>query len=460
MSNPQNIFENENISVVLVRKPECRIQAEITVRPKMVKNASQQAIRIVGKQISVPGFRKGKAPESFVLQHYSKAVHQELKDTLLNMAFRESLQLTHEYPFGKNFYAAEVKSLDVDNGAVLFYDYEVYPNAPLINAEHLDLKTEPQPSITQKEINTYLDSLKSQKAAWQEITDRKAQENDFVDLDIVSLDENPEGGDKIAKPLFNKTRVQIAADKMDAWMRKLVIGTSKGDVVEGLSEDESDPADCKHCEAGEEHDHKHHFTPTHIRVTVHGVFEGTMPEFNDEFARQYGANDVEDLKEKVTTYLTNYMAQEQRQMKRNQLFKEIVTQYHFDVPVSNVNRYISENAKVIHEELHAKNLSEEEIAAEMSRMFEHMKSDIRLFFLFQEFANNHKIQVSQEEVTNEWSRQAFMRSGGQMKHLSPEDTEKAMNQIRQQLLREKVLDFIIDQKQTKEATAHKIEQRR
>jgi trigger factor len=47
----------------------CEISLEIEVEAEKVKTAYNQAYKEVGREVTVPGFRKGKAPRS-VLEHY------------------------------------------------------------------------------------------------------------------------------------------------------------------------------------------------------------------------------------------------------------------------------------------------------------------------------------------------------------------------------------------------------
>lgn len=76
MANNQS-FQNENISMTLTREPFCRVHLDVIVTPKAVKASHHQAMRNINKEVSVPGFRKGKAPESMVLKNFGSHVEKE-----------------------------------------------------------------------------------------------------------------------------------------------------------------------------------------------------------------------------------------------------------------------------------------------------------------------------------------------------------------------------------------------
>ena len=102
MSVQQTEFKNDNVQVIVSRSKGSRVKLEINVSPLATQAAYKQAIKAVGKEISRPGFRKGKAPDNYILQNYKGHVESEWNNILLNTSFQEALDLTKIYPFSKN----------------------------------------------------------------------------------------------------------------------------------------------------------------------------------------------------------------------------------------------------------------------------------------------------------------------------------------------------------------------
>src|SRR5262245_27713561 len=111
-------FQNDRVRVEVRRRPGCIARLAVEMTPEAVKNAYEKAVRAIKKEVSIPGFRKGKVPEDIVKHNFSSAIAKEHKDTVLQLAFTESLALTGLKPFSKNsLLRSELKKYSVDTGA-------------------------------------------------------------------------------------------------------------------------------------------------------------------------------------------------------------------------------------------------------------------------------------------------------------------------------------------------------
>jgi trigger factor len=90
LSSAQTQFQNENMTVDLKRDPGCLIRLDISLSPLATQAAYQKALKTVNKEVSIPGFRKGKAPQTLILKNYSQHVDREWRELLLNTAFGEA----------------------------------------------------------------------------------------------------------------------------------------------------------------------------------------------------------------------------------------------------------------------------------------------------------------------------------------------------------------------------------
>ena len=57
---------HKRVKLTLERLPESRVQLEITADEPETAAAMKRAVRKVGNQITLPGFRKGKAPQAMM----------------------------------------------------------------------------------------------------------------------------------------------------------------------------------------------------------------------------------------------------------------------------------------------------------------------------------------------------------------------------------------------------------
>ena len=83
------------------RLPESRVQLEITAEEEESTEAMRRAVRKVGNQITLPGFRKGKAPKAMIEQMYGPEVFlEEANRFLMSDLYRQALEREDLVPVG------------------------------------------------------------------------------------------------------------------------------------------------------------------------------------------------------------------------------------------------------------------------------------------------------------------------------------------------------------------------
>ena len=440
-------FHNEHLKITLTRESGCRVKLEATVSPQATQAAHQKAVKTVSKEISIPGFRKGKAPEAVIAKNFSTAIEREFKDILLNTSLTESFQLTKVFPFNQNSVkAANVKSASQTEGSVLTYEYEASPEIPTVTPEDLSIPNVPRKAVSQKDVELALEDLRTQRAEWVEITDRPAQEGDYVDIDIDALSEP-------ARNICTSTRFAIEPDKMGEWMRRLIVGMTPGQVAEGMSEkDEMEEEDCKECASGEHtHEHNHSFVPTLCRITLHSVKEAKLPELDDELAKNFGVPTATELKEKVEISLNKKAEEQQRNTMRKMIEEALLSKYPFQVPASIIQAQLKDARKNIIDDLRSRGTAESSIQQDAKKIEEDIgrkiEHDLRLYFLTQKVAREHKLEVTKDEVFMEFMRQMWLQKMGENSMDTTRDSEEVQAQIHLQLEMIKALDFLIDKAQ-------------
>ncbi|MGO8669911.1 MAG: trigger factor family protein [Capsulimonadaceae bacterium] len=81
---------------------QCQVALTIEVEENKVVHAVDQAYREYARYISVPGFRKGKAPMHFVRQRVSLTeVKHRTVELLVDTAYREALEETNITPYAQ-----------------------------------------------------------------------------------------------------------------------------------------------------------------------------------------------------------------------------------------------------------------------------------------------------------------------------------------------------------------------
>jgi trigger factor len=440
-------FKNENIATTITHQPGCRIHLEIVVTPLATQAAYQKAIKTVSKEVSIPGFRKGKAPQETIIKNYGKHVEQEWKDILLNTSFSEAIQLSKVYPFKKESISkASIKNISLQDGAKIVYEYESEPLIPSIPIQDLIIDNVMRTAITDKDINNTIESLRLQHSQWNDVTDRAAAEGDFVDITIDAI-ETPEHN------ICKNTRFEVAPGKMGTWMRNLIIGMMPGQSAEKLSEKEPHEAECKKCESGEHHHEHDHFKPTQCRIALHSIKTPTLPALDDEFAKKFGIETFNHLKVRVEEDLNKQADEEQTTAYRNAMENEILSKYSFDIPRSLIEDQVESYSEDILLELQEKNVESDLISTEVQKIKHNVANklsrDYHLYFLAQKIAKEHNIEVTQDNLTQELMRQMWLQPSGQSfisKDMKPEEVQ---SRLYTNVLITKAIDYLIDHAQKK-----------
>ena len=443
MSAQTNEIKNENLNVQFQREPGSLVKLVIEVSPKATHAAYQQALKNINKEISIPGFRKGKAPTSFILEKYAKPLEQEWKELLLNTTFRESLGLIKIYPFDDNSVRrAHIEKIDLEDGAKVLIDFEAIPEIPHIDIEGLSLKPIHQKEITEKDIEETIEVVRLHHAEWQEIVDRSVQEGDWIDLDIQNA-ENPE------ESYVQNGRFKVEHKKIGEWLRKLVLGKNVNDVLEAMSEKEEAEHSCDACEDEVEGHHHEEFKPTLCKVTIKGIKNPHLPELNEEFAKKVGAQSIEDLRTKVENTLKQREERHVKNRLRHQLESQLLKKYPFEVPQSLIEKDKKNRTEY---RLSQMGSSDEQTRKDIESQVENeLKEAFQLLFLTRKIAQENQISVSNEEVMQEFMQQMISQDSEEKIVDQSMDSEEIRSRLFSYLLTRKAKDFLLEKIKEKSA---------
>ena len=175
--------------------PESRVRVEAEVAPEEVERRVQQAARELGRQMRVPGFRKGKVPPPVVIRRLGReAVLDEAVRSALGSWYADAIDGAGIAPVGE-------PELDVPRelpaeGQPLQFSIEigVRPVAKLGEFKGLEVGRR-EPQVDDAQIDEEIDRLRDRLATLDTV-ERPAQDGDHVVVDYVgSVDgEEFEGG--------------------------------------------------------------------------------------------------------------------------------------------------------------------------------------------------------------------------------------------------------------------------
>ena len=249
--------------------------------------AKDKAFKKAGKSITVPGFRKGKAPRKMIEKLYGEGVFFE---EAFNIIYPDAMEMAVEKAGIKPVGRADVDLGDPaeEGGLTIIAKVPVKPEVELSEYKGISAEKETV-KVPAAEVKAELNRL-AQRNARTETVERKAKKNDTVDIDFEgSVDGVPFEGGKAehhALTLGSGTFIPGFEDQL--------IGCKAGDekdVVVTFPED-------YHAKelAGKE---------AVFKCKVHKVEETILPAIDDEFAKDVSdtCETLDDLKKEISDRL-------------------------------------------------------------------------------------------------------------------------------------------------------------
>jgi trigger factor len=259
-----------------------QVALNIEMEPVEIDKYLDRAYNRLVKRVSVPGFRKGKAPRDILERHIGKdALFQEALEDLIPRAYKEALD-------EQNIDAIGQPQFELIKTEPLVFK-AVVPLKPTVEfGDYKQIKVESKPvKITKKDIDATIEQLREQQAVLLPV-DRPVQLGDVVTIDVE--------GERQGEQFPIRKDVVYEASKgsrlpLPGFAEKLE-GMSRGEEKSFVL---SYPADYEMKElAGKEHAFK---------VAVKEIKEKKLPEVNDEFAKILGKDDLASLRQQVQSNL-------------------------------------------------------------------------------------------------------------------------------------------------------------
>ena len=249
--------------------------------------AKDKAFKKTGKNITVPGFRKGKAPRKMIEKLYGEGVFFE---EAFNIIYPDAMEMAVEKSGIKPVGRADVDLGDPaeEGGLTIIAKVPVEPEVELGEYKGIEVEKETV-KVLQADVKAELNRM-AQRNARTETVERKAKKNDTVDIDFEGFVDG------------------VAFEGGKAEHHELTLGS--GAFIPGFEDQ------LIGCKAGDEKDVVVTFPEEYhakelagkeatFKCKVHKVEETILPEIDDEFAKDVSdtCETLDDLKKEITERL-------------------------------------------------------------------------------------------------------------------------------------------------------------
>ncbi len=139
----------------------CRQRLDIELPPQAVSQAYDEVYQRIQREVTLPGFRKGKAPRDLIEQHHGEAAREEVIKRLISDGLQHAAEAQHLRLIGSCRISGV--QLDATKGLRFTADIEVAPEITLGNYKALTLRR-PSTIVTDDELAAALETLQERHA--------------------------------------------------------------------------------------------------------------------------------------------------------------------------------------------------------------------------------------------------------------------------------------------------------
>lgn len=274
------------LKTTVTELPESRVRVQVEVPPAEVQARLERKARQLGREMKLPGFRRGKVPAPLVIQRVGReaVLEEAVRDTLGNW-YSDAIDAAGIATVGDP--KLDLSDLPEQGGALEFsIEIGVLPSATLGDYKGLEVGRR-EASVDEEAVTQEIEGLR-ERLARLDTVERAAGTGDFVVADYVgSIGGEPfEGGEG------RDQLVELGSGNLIPGFEEGLTGAAAGDArAIDLKFPEDYPNERL---AGAE---------ATFQVSVKEVKQKLLPDLDDDFAADVGFDSVQELREDIAARL-------------------------------------------------------------------------------------------------------------------------------------------------------------
>ena len=423
------------MEVTITDLSPCKKQLRIEIDAETVNAKFDAVAKDFRRHAHLPGFRPGKAPLANVMRSYGDKIGEEAKRTLMSDSYAKALKENELRPV----IMPEVEELQFGHGKPFQYlaTLEVTPAFEM--PEYIGIEVEKERrSVNDADIAKALDTLREQRVSYADM-DRPVVEDDFIVVNFTgTIDDKPITDlIKVARGLteqknfwLHKTQNPLIPGTVEA-----LIGSSKGDKKTVTV---TIPDDFVYEEiVGKE---------AKYEIEVVQVKEKSLPELDDKFAKGFGAESMDKLREGVENDLKNELEYSKKKSIRNQCVDKLLGAVNCDLPETIVNEATRAAVHNIVQQNHQRGVGKEIIEENKDKIYANAKTDaevrVKANYILSKIAEKEGIKVTDQELSRQVAAMAAQQKVKPQKLAQQLKDNGTIYQVQEEIMNAKVIDLL------------------
>ncbi|MCR5676674.1 MAG: trigger factor [Agathobacter sp.] len=352
------------------------------------------------KQISVPGFRKGKVPRAMVEKMYGPSVFYEDAANKL---------MQDNYPAAVDESGLDIVSrptvdvTQIEKGKPFIFTAEVAVRPEVTLGKYMGVTvTKQDTTVSDDEVAEALENERNQNARTVSVTDRAAQMGDTAVIDFEGFVDGVafEGGKG------ENHSLELGSHSFIDTFEDQIVGKNVGDEfdVNVTFPEEYQATDL----AGK---------PAVFKVKVNEIKAKELPELNDEFASDVSEFEtLEEYKADLKTKLENNKKNSVRKEQEDEAIQKIIDKSKMDIPAAMIDTQCDSMVEEFAQRLAQSGLSLEQYMQFSGQTMEQFREQVRpeatsriqSSLVLEQIAKEENIEVTEDDINAEIERMATM----------------------------------------------------
>ena len=367
--------------------------------------------------VNLKGFRPGKVPKEILKRQFGKAIFSEVLDKVLKETSTKALEDNKIKPAGQP--KLDLKTYGEDKDLEYIISVTEFPKVELKSVENIKFD-EYLVKIDAKETDKRIEEIAKSQNNFVDINDDiKATNGNSITFDFEATID----GKKFTGGEGKNTQIILGKDLFIKGFDEQLVGVKKNDeklvkVVLPENYPQKDYANKK----------------ADFICKIISIKKSQDVKIDDVFAKNLGAKDLIDLKTLVSKQINDEYKNSLDKLAKTQILKEIENFKVNEIP----SNLVEEEVKIL-----SQGMSEDDTKKSRKNFEDIAKKRIKVGLILNEFGEQNKIRVTEQEVQTEVQKQLRMMPGQEKMVMEfYQKNPSALASLRGTVYEEKIIDLI------------------
>ncbi len=390
---------------------------KVFVDKKTMKTYIDEKYEEIKGTVNLKGFRPGKVPKEILKRQFGKAVFNEVLDKVLKDTSTKALEENKIKPAGQP--KLDLKTYGEDKDLEYVLSVTELPKVDVGSIKDIKFD-EYSVKIDSKETDKRIHEIAKTQPNFKDApNETKASEKDLVTFDYTATvnGKSFKGGEG------KNTQLTLGKDLFLKGFDKQLIGVKKGEekTVEAVLPENFPEKELINKKA-------------QFICKIISIKNPEAISVNDEFAKNLGAKDLNDLKILISKQINDEYKNSLERLSKNQILKEIEKFKLNEIP----ENLIEEEIKIL-----SQGMSDEDAKKSRKNFEEIAKKRIKVGLILNEFGEQNKIKVTEQELQSEVQKQIRMMPGQEKMVMEfYQKNPSAVSSLRGTVYEDKIINLI------------------